>query len=461
MNLRDKLSSVFILLVLFVLIFEGIIIFQGTALDKGFSQILIIQLLIIYLFTLYTSFRKFGLGSIFTLFLLCLGLFNFQKFFWDSILNLDFRRAESLISINLSEIVVQKTLFIYIVFTTIIFLSYNIFTNRRDASNESISNLVSEPKLYRIGLIIFIIFLPFTAFKSYLEFIDLFGKSFTEYYTEESSLSTPLYLRLFALMFQVAYMIILASIPKRQNYLIISGLYILTIVPYLLIGLRANFAVSLIFMFWYYINIYNIKVRIKRLVVPLILLLSVLQLVAIKRNLNVNDSISFFKLIPTFLYDQSQSMYVLSLYMQYYDDIIHNQFPYLLDPLTSWMYPSGQSLEVVNSRSSLGHHLTYSLSPGYYMSGSSLGTNFIAELYEFGLIAIILGAVFFAYFISAFEKLVFKKRVYLFLSLIILQYFFIAPRSGFLPSIYFIFRVLLIYYCILVIFRLYSRKYFI
>ena len=461
MRFQDKILSVFLLFFMIVLVLEGMIIFNNVNWGVEFSQALIFQLIILYCLVLYRSFKRFGINNVFTLFLLCLGLFNFQKFFWDWVLNQNFRRAESLISIDLSEIVVQKTLYTYLVFTTIVFLSYNFFYNKNKLKQFSFFNLVTDYKLYNAGLTVFILSLPFAIAKSYIEFITLFGKSYTEYYTDDANLATPFYLRLLSLFFQVAYMIVLASIPKRRYFLIVSGLYLLTILPYLFIGLRANFAVTLLFMFWYYTSIYNIKVRLHKLIIPLVVLLSVLQVVAIKRNLNEDSNISFFTLIPSFLYEQSQSMYVLSLYIQYRDEIIHNQLPYLLDPLISWLYPSGQSLEVVNSRSSLGHNLTYSLSPGYYLSGSSLGTNFIAELYEFGLLAIILGAVLFSYFILIFEKNVFKKRVFLFLSLVILQYFFLVPRSSFLPSIYFILRVFLIYFFILLVFRIYNKKYFV
>lgn len=451
-------NAIFLLLI-FVFVGQGMIIYSNTDLGKDFSSLLIYQLFFIYFSILYTAFKKFGIGNTFSIFLVCLGLFNYQKFFWDWALDEDFRKAESLISIHLAEIVVQKTLFIYSVFTVFVFVSYSHFSKANKVFDENRIQHSFDKRLYVMGLTVFIFALPFSIYKSYLEFISLFGKSYTEYYMEGNGVSIAFYLRFAVLLFQVGYMVILTSVPRKQNFFISSALYIIVLVPYLFVGLRANFAVSLLCIFWYYFNVYRGNINIRKIIIPVFLLISTLQVIAVNRDRG-EANINYFKLIPSFLYQQSQSMYVLALYIEYKDEIAQPNLPFVLDPLTSWIFPSGQSVEVVKSRSSLGHSLTYSLSPQYYLSGSSLGTNFIAEIYEFGLFGVLIGAVLFGCLIAVFERKVQKSLLYLFLSLIILQYFFLAPRSNFLPVFYFIFRTILVYFFLLVIFGLFNKKYF-
>lgn len=458
MNQNKQILNIFYGFFLLLLIIEGIFIYSSNNYNKDFSVILIVELIMIYLVSLLYSYKWYGIGSVFTLFLLCLGLFNFQKFFWDSLLDNDFRKATSLIVINLHEVVVQKTVFIFCVFTlTISWTYFSLTLKKRNKRINFNSLVVHNIHMYKVGSYIFYIFLPLVLYKSYLEFIALFGKSYTEFYTEDSAVDTPFYLRLALLIFQVGFMLVLSSVPKLKNFYIISAFYFLTMIPYLLIGLRANFAVSLLCIFWYYTNVLNGKVNLKK-VVPLLLgILIIFQVISVSRNNSKVES-NYLMLIPNFLYEQSQTMYVLSLYIQYEDDIISNTRPYILDPLTSWMYDNGQSVDVATNRSSLGHSLAYSLSPDYYFSGSSLGTNFIAELYEYGISMIFFGAISFAFFIIYFENKVFKSRVIFFLSFVILQYFFLAPRSSFLPNVYLIFKLLLIYSIIIFLTRLNIRK---
>ncbi|MDE5493014.1 O-antigen polysaccharide polymerase Wzy [Elizabethkingia meningoseptica] len=457
-----RYKNIFFLCFFFLLVIEGVYIFSQQEANKESSLLLVIQLSIVYFGSLFFSIKEKGIGGTFTLFLLCLGLFNFQKFFWDWFLNEDFRIAYSLIKINLEEIVVQKTLYIYCLFTLIVSFSYFYLSNtskfKAKIKNNISINLQPDKKLLRVGIIIFSITVPLVAYKSYLEFFALFGKSYTEFYTEEGAVDSPFYLRLAFLFFQVGYMMILSSIPPIKKFYVVNAVYLLVLVPYLFLGLRATFAISILCIFWYYFNVYKKRIRFIRIMPILLIILFALQMVSINRS-NSHQKVDYFKLLPAFLYEQSQSMYVLGLYIQYNDEIIPHKLPFIVDPIVSWLYPSGQSVEVVKSRSSLGHTLTYSLSPSYYLAGSSLGTNFIAELYEYGIFAIIIGAIVFAYFITYFDWRIQNSRLGLFLSLLFLQFFFLAPRSSFLPNFYFIFRVILVYVLLLMIFKLYNNKY--
>ncbi len=448
-----KLSFGLLLPIFFI---QGYFVFISVDSNKPLTSFLEMQLIVIYFAWLFYYIKRDGLAGIFTLFLLCLSLFNFQKIFLGSFIGENYRVAQTLIQIDLSEKVTQQTLFIYSVFTYLVCFSYSQFT--RTFYKEKRVLIEHDPKLFTVGKTVMLFFLAFACYRSYLEFTALIGKAYTDFYTEEGAVNIPSFVRLASIFFQVGFMIILASVPSKRNFWIFSVIYLAVFLPNVLTGLRATFAVSLLIIFWYYINIYNRKVKIIRLLIGSLIFMVLMQGIASKRS-SSDKQLGFIGAATTFLYQQSQSMYVLSLYIQYQDNLVPHSYPFVLDPIVAWALPSGQSETTVEKRSSLGHQLTYSLNKNYYLAGASLGSNFIAELYEFGIIGITIGAVLFAYFIALFSKYYRSNRMLLFLSLILIGYFLIAPRSTFFPSLYFIFRCLIIYMIILYLFRLKVKNY--
>lgn len=446
----NKLKLILFFCVTSVLFFEGILIFTNALQDSViYSNILQIELAIVYLSSLIYTSKKYGYTSVFFLFLLCLGLFNFQSIFFSSLVDSNFRQVYSLIFIDLNEIVVQKTLFIYIVFTFFITFFYCYF-DKSKLKSVNIS-LPYDNNLFKIGRIVMLSFLGFALYRNYLQLKFLGDNPYALLYAEGNAANISAFLRTATIFFQVGYMIILGSKPKEKQFIIYSFLFLVTFIPDMLIGIRGTMAATFLFTIWYYFTVYNIKVKIRKLLIPVIATILLLQIVSVKRS-REDLKVDITQLIPMFLIQQSQSMYVLSLYIQYEKKIMPSNYPYILDPFISWMYPSGQTMEVLEKRSSLGHQLIYSLNPGYYLNGNSLGTNFIAELYEFGILGVILGAILFSWFIAIFNLNFYKNRNLFLLSMFIVQYFFFAPRSTFFPYIYFLGRYVIVYFFIIYIY---------
>jgi hypothetical protein len=138
--------------------------------------------------------------------------------------------------------------------------------------------------------------------------------------------------------------------------------------------------------------------------------------------------------------------------------IIPHSYPYFLDPAIGWLSGvDGQSLEVLEKRSSLGHQMVYTISPDAYLGGMSFGSSCIAELYEFGFIGIVIGSIIMAWAIAKFDLNIKMNRYYLLLSFFFCSYLLLAPRSTFLPNIYFLLRYVFVYGVIFLLWLVYKE----
>lgn len=112
-------------------------------------------------------------------------------------------------------------------------------------------------------------------------------------------------------------------------------------------------------------------------------------------------------------------------------------YPFFLDSLIGGMLPAaGQSLETLQIRSSIGHQLVYTINPNYYLAGNSMGTSFITEAYEFGIIGVIISAFVFVKVILLFEKSIAKSRIGKYFLFYMFTIIVLSPRGAILPGIY-------------------------
>ncbi len=418
--------------------------------NLSFTNFLEVQLFIIYIIICYWSIKKFGIFNLFTLFVFTLGLFNFMKIFYGLFFQDDYRNVNSMIPIKLNEKSIQETLWVFTLFTLSITLFYSIWISKINSNKYyKLKNQWSfefNLKYFKIGQSFMLITLPFVLYRCYIEIKFFSGLSFNEIYIGGSkSIPIPSLIRIISVFYNVAFMMILGSRPDKKKFYIYAGLYMISVFPYLLIGLRNQFALTIVTLLWYYTKVYNTNIKLWKIVLLSAIAMIGFQLVSINRD-GGELTTSIFSLIPLFLTYQSTSMYVLGLYIENKDIIMPNSYPYFLDPAIGWLTGvDGQSLEVLEVRSSLGHQMIYTLSPEAYLSGMSLGSSCIAELYEFGIIGIIIGTFLMAWGMVQLENNLKTNKYYLLLSFFLCSYFLIAPRSTFLPNIYFLLRYILVF----------------
>lgn len=231
------------------------------------TNVYIVQVFLIFGLGVVETIKKVGLYHIFTLtcvtfFIFVLGGVAVSPFFEFSI-----RIALSPDYEVFSESTVQRALLIYAVFFSISF-SYFIHQSVFLTNIETISNNVATEdadyrnRFYRVGRNIMIWMLPFAFYYNYL-FLqnDLRTSAFIE-----GGISAPLYLRLTHMIFLIGFYFVVASIPKRSNFIFCFVIYLLTMIPIVLGGERGDFVVPIIFFVWYNYKFYGYKMNILKLV---------------------------------------------------------------------------------------------------------------------------------------------------------------------------------------------------
>lgn len=439
----------------------GILLFEYlfTGSSTSFTSFLELQLAIIYFLALFQSFVKFGIFNCYSIFLLTTGLFNFMKIFLGWMIGDNYREAYSLIHINLPEDVVQEMLILYGLFLITLHCTYLFFEVKWHVKYETKHRkIVMDTSLLKLGKQVMFIFSIFALWRCYVEIEYILRNGQLIYLEGSSGIPIPFLVRLFCIFFQVGYMMVLASLPPKNVFLKYSLFYLLTQLPYVLIGLRGVFVVVILFILWYLYTIYDYKISLKKILLPGVIFVVFLQIVAITR-VGGEISQSVFMLLPLFLTSQSQSMYVLGLYIQYKDSIMAHNYPFIFDTLVGWTTGAdGQSLEVLDARSSLGHQLVYSLNPDYYLSGMSLGTTNIAELYEFGILGVIIGGILYAIFLTKFTLNVKYSRTWLLFSFFLFSSIALSPRGAYFPSLYSFIRILIVYFIIVIVDKIVRGK---
>lgn len=444
-----------LLLAIFILLVEY---FEVPG-DKSLTTLLEIELAVFYFVSLVVVVKKYGIFHIGSLYCFTFGLFNFGNFFFELFLGTDFRNVFSTVEINLREETVQKMLVVYLFYYVVFFFSFLILMEyrvhkRRGGKVEP--EIGENYKLEKIGTTVMRVFFLFALARVLMEIRGVMSSGELIYVSGASS-SVPFPIKIGELLYRCGYMILLMSRPPQKTYIKYSILYFIVDAPNVAIGLRATIVEDILFMVYYYSKVYNVRIKAYKVIVPGVLAIFALQTMALMRwGGEMNATVK--ELLPMFLASQSTSVYVLGLYIQNFN-LPHN-YPFILDPIMIFFLPqyTGQSLETLQHRSNLGHQLIYHMDSSAYLAGHSLGTTQVAELYEFGIIGIIIGAFIYAAFLCLLDKKLLSSRKWLFASLVLVTSVMMAPRSYYLPGLYSLVKLVIVYIFIMTVANKISKK---
>ena len=373
------------------------------------------------------------------------------------------RIAYSPIHNSFKEEIVQRVMLIFSIYISTSFLAYFSKIRVRKPSNRNYLCDKQSDLYFKVGKICVITMLPFALL--YSTFLMTISRE-DLYSSGTGAMGMPVYIRISNMIYTIGFYLIVASKPSYKDFCKYTLLYFISLIPALLSGERGEVLLVVVFFIWYITKFYNKKVKL--LVIGILGLLGVVSsyIISFTRNDLGIESNDLFKMVLTFFSESSTTCKLTSFYVENRDAVEHG-YPFFLDQaiygiknLLLGQPSAGQSLEMLATRSSLGHNLVYYLNPDYYLGGNSTGTAWVAECYEFGIIGIMLGAILLAWFIHFYEdRIVFGR----FSSIFTYEFFgaiVMSPRGSLLPSIYSILKWLLVASIVCIIYKLVFKNKF-
>lgn len=390
-------------------------------------------LIFTFLYICLVSIYRYSLASAFNLFLFGYFMFQISALF----VSFDTLAERKLMNVEFvfSDMQIKNTLCANALILNGIFLGVLCFNPCKRSLNQDL-RIGRSPKLAEWGRCIFLLSLPFTLLKFYLEIKFIFSQGYYAYYT--SALSIPIVISVSRVFFEFGYFMFIASLPNADQFKRYSKIYLFVISLFFLVGVRNRVILSFLFVLWFYYKFYTKKS-------PKLLLMSILGAISILVLLLVQyirQSGVFLigderSLLGYFLYAQSTNFYILPL-MQYYD--LHADVPYVFAPLLN----TSEGAYLPDSPSNLlGNAVAYSISPVGFAEGHGLGSSFIAELYDMGLIGLAIIPIILGMLIGWFERRVFRNRALLVISFYVVTNCIYISRSSLFRNFYMIFILLL------------------
>lgn len=455
----------FVLLAISLIAITVLVMLSQIFTDNIFALYLgICMLLLVYVLASYSIIKNFTVCSLQYYSLFGIGIFNIGKFVQFMLDNKVLYDQEDLTRLSFSNDVIYTALLCLAVFVVCIWTVYVIFGNNfrlRIEGVDGTSNIEYNPFFFKVGATAMLSSVPFYFYRLFLEYLHYKAFGYGKIYLSGGIEFGNILVRLSYSIFIVGYLLICSSRTTYKRFVLFSGIVLFSNVLALMKGSRSEIIISIMFFFWFSAVYYQRKIKIRKLIavaVPLVFVLQAVSQIRLGRTVELKGG--FLDLI----FSQSVSAYVLLAFIQSKELMIPNAYPYILDPIVNTFRllfkPEnirGQSLAVISHRFDLGHHITYHLNSTYYLNGYSLGSNAIAELWEFSWLGIILGAILMGIFICYLD--VNKRRPFLmFISYIIISYVAMCFRGNFLMNPYDILKYGFVYFILSSILNISKRK---
>ena len=431
--------------------------------DTQLTDFYVIQLFFFFVISYTSTVKRVGVLHIFSLLHLTTFVFAFGSIVVSPLTDLySFRDSYSPLPITFAEDTVQKVILIYTIYVCASYLFYWSIYVYKKLGSKDIYILPTNEKLLSIAKLTMLFTLPFAIYYSILQFNIVAAEGGrTALYAAGSSdaLGIPLFVRIPNMFFTASFYILVASCPPKKTFIKYVLLYFITLVPILLMGERGEVIVPIIFTLWYMKTYYKIKINYLRLGLLAFTIMAVAYVITFTRLGEDVGDLSALIIVFGFLGTSATSFSLLCYYIAYRSQMIPHSYPFVLDSLIGGLTGAyGQSLETLNVRSSIGHHLVYTLNPNYYLSGASTGTSFVTECYEFGVVGVVIGAFVLALLLIFIDQKMRKSYylmifLYLFFSMVVL-----SPRGGLFVGLYDIIKYSLILFVLITIYSVFHKK---
>ncbi len=440
-------KGVFGQIILIIFFLFQLFLFYLNGVTQTQIEILKYELCVFYLLILQYSYRKYGAFNLYVLFLFTMFIFIYARIFLDILGFFDFGEAYLMDSIYLPVRVQFELLSLLIISLLCINLGHSFRT-----PNDLKEHFRFEyfPELEWWSLFFFLLSLPGTAYKYLLELKVILANGYLALFDGTlAELSYPLWTAGAGTLFICSYAIFLSSRPSRKKFLIVSFIFFFLNFLNMLKGSRSRIFVPLLFILWFYYTFYKEKPTVSFWKLALIATGAIIfsQWMVVHRV--GSDVIELSNVLNLFLVEQGVSVLILG-YMIFYKNIfVNNSIPYILGPLSLIGIGEGQTFESIQQTHLLSHKLTYFLSPESFFNGAGVGSSFLGEFYDLGIVAFVFLSLFVGYIISHMVSYVKKSRLIFVLSYFFVQTIVYMPRNSFFPLLVEVLPCLLFYFIIM------------
>ena len=458
---NNSLYSVGYLVVLII----SIISFAEYALsmfssDKNTTELYLLQLFVAFAASFSYTVARVGLLHIFSLLHITTLVFAFGGILVSPLSEeFNFRIAHSPLYMKFTEVTVQKAILLYTLYVCFTFLFYWGIIRYKKAIYQQYRVLSTDKRLFTIAKYTMLLTLPFAIYYGVMQFTIAGAEGgLTALYSAggNEALGVPLYVRIPHMFFIISYYILIASGPQKKDFVRFSLVYFIPLIPILLMGERGDVIVPIMFALWYSKKYYDIKINYIKLALFGFAIITVAFVLTYTRLGDDVGDLSTAIIIVGFLGTSATSFKLLGYYITFKDQIMPHNYPFVFDSLIAGLTgASGQNLETLRVRASIGHHLVYTLNPNYYLSGASTGTSYIAECFEFGVFGIIIGTFVLAYFLYYFDYKLMRSRYMMVFMFTMFTLIVLSPRGSLFLGIYDIIKYSIVYFLLVSLYNIF------
>lgn len=444
---------------------------QMIVIEREHIYILCSLITFIYFFTLKQTVDCNGTMSLVTLFWICLGLFAIARPIMYVLGMLDFtNEVYSIIGkFQWSYNTTVTVLHAYIIFM-IVFANINCAGKEQE---KTIIRFYEKESLFKpflkIMYFVFYICVPIVAYNYFAQVFIVRKLGYTSYYNGSAlkALSFGIVFSLARLALTVSFYVICCTEKRIRYFDLASVIYLLTNGVLVLQGSRAAFLVSLLTYIFLRYRIHGKIIKFKWFFLAFLLAIPLLQMISYIRS----NETPTLNMIPNsyrdFFSELSLSFNVPAYYLEHKNELSGNTYPYIFEPLVKAfqyfkyknIYTSGQSTAMVAVRFNLGHQITNNISESYYLSGSNVASNFIAEMLEFGLVGVLLFSIVVSKIIGFSERKIITGGLFMrYMSFELCRWVFLLPRSETFYDTYSLLKYGLIFLIMIIIARIIRVK---
>ncbi|AHB78456.1 hypothetical protein X636_09625 [Pandoraea pnomenusa] len=313
--------------------------------------------------------------------------------------------------------------------------------------------------LYRLGVFCILISLPAVTVELINQWRFIQSVGYLALFSEGIAVSASS--KAFLYVFNLGFGLTLAFAKRRMEFLLPAALFLAVATIDSLKGARGALLVPLLFVAWFYVSRFNIRVRLPAVVMSLAVVVAVFAVLTFQRDSSFGQGDTLQFAIDA-LASQGRSLQITVLYQQVADDVARfgdfTVFSNLLIPITAILHPeirdAAQSMDQVIYSNNLKHILTYVLNPDYYFAGGGTGGVYTIELIEAGGFLYVLLSITLGWFLAWMPRAMRKPWVR-FLSIYFFSTVFYLPRGEFFVNSLIVGKALFLYMVVVGMYRLF------